>query len=57
VLITGLLTLAGRGLVVYIANTPSFGGLGKAGLITAIVVSVILIATVVWLINGTKKRD
>jgi len=41
----------------YAANGSSFWGLGKAGLITTIIVSVILIATVAWLINGTKKRD
>jgi hypothetical protein len=39
------------------AANQSFGGLGKAGLITIIVVSIILIVTTVWLINGTKKRD
>jgi hypothetical protein len=41
----------------YAANGSSFWGLGKAGLITTIIVSVILIVTVAWLINGTKKRD
>ncbi len=41
----------------YAASPPSFGGLGKAGLITTIIISVIIIVTVVWLINGTKKRD
>ena len=41
----------------YVADTSAFGGLGKAGLITIIVVSIILIAVVVWLINGTKRRD
>jgi len=41
----------------YVASPASFGGLGKAGLITVIIVSVILIATVAWLINGTRKRD
>jgi hypothetical protein len=42
---------------VYIAGTSNFAGLGKAGLITVIVVSIILIVTFVWLFRGTKKRD
>jgi len=41
----------------YAANTQKFWGLGKTGLAVVIIVSVILIAAVVWLINGTKKRD
>ena len=45
------------GSVVPSGNNASFGGLGVAGLITVIVVSVLLIVTTVWLINGTKKRD
>jgi len=40
-----------------VANTQNFGGLGKTGLAVVIIVSVILIAAVVWLIIGTKKRD
>ena len=40
------------------ANTAeSFGGLGKGGLITVIIVSVLLIVTVAWLIDGTSRRD
>jgi len=41
----------------YAAGSESFGGLGKAGLVTVIIVSVIIIVTVAWLINGTRKRD
>jgi len=41
----------------YAAGSEGFGGLGKAGLITTIVVAVIIIVTVAWLINGTRKRD
>jgi len=41
----------------YAADTSRFGGLGKAGLITVIVVSIIFIVTFVWLFRGTKKRD
>ena len=35
----------------------AFGGLGKAGLITIIVVSVIAIVTFVWIFRETGKRD
>ena len=41
----------------YVPNPERFWGLGKTGLITTIIVSVILIVTVAWLINGTRKRD
>jgi hypothetical protein len=39
--------------------TPSeaFGGLGKAGLITIIVVSIIAIVTFVWIFRETGRRD
>jgi hypothetical protein len=52
-----LLSLAEASSIAYAASVSSFWGLGKAGLITTIIVSVILIATVAWLVNGTKKRD
>jgi len=55
-----MITLPGwieTSLVAYVATPQKFWGLGKTGLITTIIVSVILIATVAWLINGTKKRD
>jgi hypothetical protein len=38
-------------------SAESFGGLGKGGLITVIIVSVLLIITVAWLIDGTSRRD
>lgn len=38
-------------------SAGSFGGLGKGGLITVIIVSVLLIVTVAWLIDGTSRRD
>jgi hypothetical protein len=41
---------------VYAAG-EAFGGLGKAGLITIIVVSVIAIVTFVWIFRETGKRD
>jgi len=35
----------------------AFGGLGKAGLITIIVVSVIIIVTLVWIFRETGRRE
>ncbi len=35
----------------------AFGGLGKAGLITIIVVSIIAIVTFVWIFRETGKRE
>ena len=43
--------------VAYVATPQKFWGLSKMGLVTTIIISVILITTVVWLINGTKRRD
>ncbi len=44
------------GAVVY-ATSEGFGGLGKAGLITIIVVSLIAIVTLVWIFRETGRRD
>jgi len=41
---------------VYAAG-EAFGGLGKAGLITIIVVSIIAIVTFVWIFRETGRRD
>jgi len=41
---------------VYAAG-EAFGGLGKAGLITIIVVSIIAIVTFVWIFRETGKRE
>jgi hypothetical protein len=41
---------------VYAAG-EAFGGLGKAGLITIIVVSLIAIVAFVWIFRETRKRD
>jgi len=41
---------------VYAAG-EAFGGLGKAGLITIIVVSIIAIITLVWIFRETRKRE
>jgi hypothetical protein len=35
----------------------AFGGLGKAGLITIIIVSIIAIVTLVWIFRETGKRE
>jgi hypothetical protein len=39
------------------AVAEASGGLGKAGLITIIVVSIIAIVTFVWIFRETGKRD
>jgi hypothetical protein len=39
------------------ATGEAFGGLGKAGLITIIVVSLIIIITLVWIFRETGWRD
>jgi len=41
---------------VYAAG-EAFGGLGKAGLITIIVLSIIAIVTFVWIFRETGKRE
>jgi len=38
------------------AAGEAFGGLGKAGLITIIIVSIIAIVTLVWIFRETGKR-
>jgi hypothetical protein len=39
------------------AAGEAFGGLGKTGLITIIVVSIIVIVTFVWIFRETGRRD
>jgi len=39
------------------AAGEAFGGLGKAGLITIIVVSIIAIVTLVWIFRETGRRE
>jgi hypothetical protein len=39
------------------AAEEAFGGLGKGGLITIIVVSIIAIVTFVWIFRETGRRD
>jgi len=44
------------GATAYVAG-EAYGGLGKGGLITIIVVSLIAIVTFVWIFRETRKRD
>jgi hypothetical protein len=39
------------------AAGESFGGLGRAGLITVIVVSLLIIVTFVWIFRETGRRE
>jgi len=39
------------------AAAEAFGGLGKGGLITIIVVSIIAIVTLVWIFRETGRRE
>jgi hypothetical protein len=39
------------------AASEAFGGLGKAGLITIIIVSLIAIITLVWIFRETGRRE
>jgi len=39
------------------ATNEAFGGLGKAGFITVIIVSIIAIAALVWIFRETGRRD
>jgi len=55
-MVVGMSNWIGASATVYIAS-EAFGGLGKAGLITIIVVSVIAIITFVWIFRETRKRD
>jgi hypothetical protein len=42
---------------VYSAGEVAFGGLDKEGLIAIIVISIIAIATFVWIFRELRKRD
>ena len=41
----------------YVASEAEFGGLGKGGLITIIIVAILFIVTMVWIFRNLKKRD
>jgi hypothetical protein len=55
-MVAGMPDWIGASATVYTAS-EAFGGLGKAGLITIIVVSLIAIITFVWIFRETRKRD
>jgi len=55
-MIAGVLDWIGANATVYAAS-EAFGGLGKAGLITIIVVSIIAIVTLVWIFRETGRRE
>jgi cation transporter-like permease len=46
----------GGSVAAYVAS-EAFGGLGKGGLITIIVISIIAIVAFVWIFRETGKRD
>jgi hypothetical protein len=55
-MIAGMLGWIEASAPVYAAG-EAFGGLGKGGLITIIIVSIIAIVTLVWIFSETRKRD
>jgi len=55
-MVVGMPDWIGASAIVY-TSSEAFGGLGKAGLITIIVVSVIAVVTFVWIFRETRKRD
>jgi len=56
-MIAGVSDWMEAGATVYAAGEAAFGGLGKAGLITIIIVSIIAIVTFVWIFRETGKRE
>jgi hypothetical protein len=55
-MIAGMPDWTEKSATVYAAG-EAFGGLGKAGLVTIIVVSIIAIVTFVWIFRETGRRD
>jgi len=55
-MIAGIPDWAEASTAVYAAG-EAFGGLGRGGLITIIIVSIIAIVTLVWIFRETRKRD
>jgi len=55
-MICGIPDWVGAGATAY-AAAEEFGGLGKGGLITVIIVSIIAIVTFVWIFRETGRRD
>jgi len=57
-LVGGMITdFIGTSSGVYATGEAAFGGLGKAGLITVIVISLIATVTFVWIFRETRKRE
>jgi len=55
-MITGMPDWIETGPTAYVAG-EAFGGLGKGGLITIIVVSLIAVVTFVWIFRETRRRE
>jgi hypothetical protein len=55
-MVAGMTNWTETGATVYAAG-EAFDGLGKAGLITIIVISLIVIVAFVWIFRETGKRD
>jgi hypothetical protein len=55
-MITGMPNWLEASATVYAAG-EAFGGLGKVGLITIIVVSIVVIITFVWIFRETRRRE
>ncbi|MFO7712309.1 MAG: hypothetical protein R6V51_03760 [Dehalococcoidia bacterium] len=55
-MIVGVLDYMGAIALAYAAGEP-YGGLGRGGLITVIIVSVIAIVTFWWIFRETGKRE
>jgi hypothetical protein len=55
-MIAGIPDWAEASTAVYAAD-EAFGGLGRGGLITIIIVSIIAVVTLVWIFRETGKRD
>jgi hypothetical protein len=55
-MVAGMMNWMETSATVYAAG-DAFGGLGKAGLITIIVISLIAIVAFVWIFRELRKRD
>jgi hypothetical protein len=55
-MVVGMMNWMETSATVYAAG-EAFGGLGKTGLITIIVISIIAIVTFVWIFREISRRD
>jgi len=55
-MMVGIVDWGETGAAIYVANEVS-GGLGRTGLITIIVVSIIAVIAFVWIFRETGRRD